>query len=122
MLSALANTNYGWRKQYLTTVYHCMIKTKMDYAGPAWQGNIADCHKLMLERTQHRALRLITGEFRETSLEALRAETGIPSFHTHMKSNLLISKEKALRLDESHPRRRAFEDSVPKRIGLKNNT
>ena len=60
--------------------------------------------------------------FKDTPLEALRAETGIPSFQTHMNRNLLISKEKALRLDDSHPRRRAFEDSVPKRIGLKNNT
>ena len=115
MLSALANSNFGWRKQYLVRVYRCMIMSKMDYAGPAWQGNIADCHKLTLERSQNRALRLITGQFADSPLESLRAETGIPSFDTHIKRNLLISKEKALRLDDSHPRRRAAEDSITKR-------
>ena len=122
MLSALANSNFGWRKQYLVRVYRCMIMSKMDYAGPAWQGNIADCHKLTLERSQNRALRLITGQFADSPLESLRAETGIPSFDTHIKRNLLISKEKALRLDDSHPRRRAAEDSIPKRVGLTNNS
>ena len=35
MLSALANSSFGWRKQNLVTVYHGMVKSKMDYAGPA---------------------------------------------------------------------------------------
>ena len=122
MLSALSNSTFGWRKQYLITIYHSMVKSKMDYSGPAWQGNIAESHQRSLERTQNRALRLITGQFKDTPVEALLAETGIPSFKTHMKRNLLISKEKAMRLDESHPRRRAYDESVPKRLGLKNDT
>ena len=122
MLSALSNSSYGWRKQYLTTVYQCIVKSKMDYSGPAWQGNIAETHTKALERTQNKALRIITGQFKDTPVQALRAETGIPSFRTHMERNLLISREKALRLDEAHPRRCAYTNSVPKRLGMKNDT
>ena len=120
MLSALANSSWGWKKKYLTTVYHTLVKSKMDYAGPAWQGNIAECHKLSLERAQNRGLRQITGQFKDTPLEALRAEAGIPSYRTHMERNLLKSREKALRLDLKHPRRLAHEEARKKRLGLKN--
>ena len=122
MLSALSHSKWGWKKQYLVKIYHSVIKSKLGYSGAAWQGNIADSHIQSLERTQNRALRLITGQFKDTPLVALRAEAGIPSYETHMKRNLLISREKALRLDNDHPRRRAFDESVPKRIGMKNDT
>jgi ribonuclease HI len=61
-------------------------------------------------------LTLITGQFKDTPLEALRAEAGVPSYYTFIERNLLISKEKGLRLDEQHPRRRAFDESIPKRL------
>ena len=122
MLSALAHSSYGWRKQCLTTVYHSMVKSKMDYAGPAWQGNICQTNLDKLERAQNKSLRLITGQFADTPLEALRAEAGVPSFKTHIERNLLKSKEKALRLEPTHPRRLAYEESNEKRTGLKNNT
>jgi len=122
MLSALSNSSYGWRKQYLTTVYQCIVKSKMDYSGPAWQGNIAETHTKALERTQNKALHIITGQFKDTPVQPLRAETGIPSVRTHMERNLLISREKELRLDEAHPRRCAYTNSVPKRLGMKNDT
>ena len=119
MISALAHSNYGWRKPYLVTVYHSMVKSKMDFAGPAWQGNT--CHIDKLEVVQNKALRLITGQFKDSPLEALRAESGVPSFQTHVERNLLISKEKALRLDENHPRRLAYSQSVPRRLADKKN-
>lgn len=122
ILSALSHSSWGWRKQHLTKIFHGLIKSKLGYAAASWQGNIAECHKLSLERTQNRALRLITGQFKDTPLEALRAEAGVPSYRTHMERNLLISKEKALRLDDQHPRRCAFEESIPKRPGLNDNS
>ena len=75
------------------TVYHGMVKSKMDYAGPAWQGNT--CHIGKLDVAQNRPLRIITGQFKDTPLETLRAESGVQSFKTHVERNLLISKEKA---------------------------
>ena len=119
MLSALANSSFGWRKQNLVTVYHGMVKSKMDYAGPAWQGNT--CHIGKLDVAQNRALRIITGQFKDTPLETLRAESGVQSFKTHVERNLLISKEKALRNDKNHPRRLAYEESVPRRLMTKQN-
>ena len=102
-------------------VFHCLIKSKLGYSAAAWQGNIAECHKKKLDAAQNRGLRLITGQFKDTPLEALRAEARIPSYRTQIDRSLLISKEKALRQDEQHPRRRAFDDSLPKRLKSERN-
>ena len=101
MLSALANSNFGWRKQYLISVYQSMVLTKMSYAGPGWQGNTHHIGKL--EVAQNRALRIVTGQFKDAPLESIRAESGVPSVKTQVARNLMISKEKALRLDPDHP-------------------
>ena len=95
-----------------------MVKSKMDYAGPAWQGNT--CHIGKLDVAQNRALRIITGQFKDTPRETLRAESGVPSIKTHVDRNLLISKEKALRNNANHPRRLAYNESVPRRLTKQN--
>jgi ribonuclease HI len=69
-----------------------------------------------LDRAQNKALRLITGQFKDTPLEALRYEAGVCSYQTHMDRNILKSREKALRLPAIHPRRVAREESVTKRL------
>ena len=74
-----------------------------------------------MDVAQNRALRIITGQFKDTPLETLRAESGVQSFKTHVERNLLISKEKALRNDKNHPRRLAYEESVPRRLMTKQN-
>ena len=121
ILSALSHSTWGWKKEYLVKVFHCLIKSKLGYSAAAWQGNIAECHKKKLDAAQNRGLRLITGQFKDTPLEALRAEARIPSYRTQIDRSLLISKEKALRQDEQHPRRRAFDDSLPKRLKAEKN-
>ena len=83
MLSALAHSNYGWRKQYLVTVYHAMVSTKMCYAGPGWQGNTRHLGKL--DVAQNKATRIITGQFKDAPLEAIRAESGVPSVQTQVE-------------------------------------
>ena len=42
------------------------------------------------------------------------------SYTTHMKRNILRSREKALRLHASHPRRLAYEESIPRRLDRHN--
>ena len=111
MLSALAHNNYGWRKQYLVTVFHAMVSSKMHYAGPGWQGNT--CHLVKLDVAQNKALRIITGQFKDAPLEAIRAESGVPSVKTQVDRKLMISKEKALRLSRDHPRKLAYGEAVP---------
>ena len=116
MLLALSHSEYGWRKDHLRSVYNTFIKSKMDYSGPGWQGNLAPNHIARLERTQNKALRLITGQFRDCPLVALRLEAGVVSYETHMKRGILRSREKALRSHATHPRRLAYEESVPRRL------
>ena len=53
--------------------------SKMDYSGPAWQPNLAVTQVEKLERVQNRALRLITGQFADCPLDALRLEAGVVS-------------------------------------------
>ena len=116
MLNALSHSEWGWRKEHLRSVYDTFIKSKMDYSGPAWQPNLAATHIHKLERTQNKALRLITGQFADSPLVAVRLEAGVVSYETQMKQNILRSREKALRLPDSHPRRRAYDESVPQRL------
>ena len=65
---------------------------------------------------QNKALRLITGQFRDCPLVALRLEAGVVSYETHMKRSILRSREKALHSHATHPRRLAYEESVPRRL------
>ena len=116
MLLALSHSEYGWRKEHLVSVYNTFIMSKMDYSGPAWQPNLAVTQVAKLERVQNRALRLITGQFADCPLDALRLEAGVVSYETHIKRNVLRSREKALRSHPSHPRRLAYEESVPQRL------
>ena len=116
ILAALSNSEWGWRKQYLTKIYFSHVKSKLDYAGPAWQGNLQRTNINILERTQNKALRLITGQFKSTPIPSLRAEAGIPSYETQMYRNAIKSVEKAKRLPSGHPRRLALEASVKRRV------
>ena len=49
-------------------------------------------------------------------------ESGIPSFRMQRERNFLISRGKVLILDEAHPRRCTYANSVSKRLDMKNYT
>ena len=57
----------------------------------------------------------MTGQLKSSPVEALRLESGIPSYETHMRRNILKSREKAQRLPEDHPRHIALKSAVPPR-------
>ena len=116
VLAALANTSYGVMKQDLVPVFHAVVKSKLDYSGPAWQANLCDTNREKLDVAQNKALRIITGQFKDSPLDSLRRETGVPSYYTHMDRNILKSREKALRFPADHPRRIARDNAVPKRL------
>ena len=115
MLAALSNTTWGWRKQDLMKVYSANIKSKMDYAGSAWQPWLSKTNLLILERLQNKALRYVTGQVQNTAEEALQLEAGVPSFKTNVIRNCIRSREKAERSAIDHPRRLALENSIPSR-------
>ena len=69
----------------------------------------------VIERTQNKALRLITGQVQNTDVGVLRVEAGITSFKTNAIRNCLRSHEKAHRLPDDHPRRLALAEATPRR-------
>jgi ribonuclease HI len=68
---------------------------------------------LKLERAQNKALRIVTGQYSSTPVEALRLESGISSYKTHSKRLACIAAEKADRLPPDHPRNAALNPAVP---------
>ena len=120
MLAALANTEYGWRKDDLKVVYHAFISSKMHYASAAWQPWLSESNVKVLDSIQNRALRIMSGQVASSPVEALRAEMDIPSFATQRDRRCLLAKEIAERRPEDHPRRLALE-SVVKTKNQRNN-
>ncbi len=77
---------------------------------PAWQPWLAPTRLDQLERCQNRALRIITGHLKNTTLEALRIEAAVPSIATQAKQQAAVAYEKAHRLPMTHPRRELLEE------------
>jgi ribonuclease HI len=115
MISAVSHSEWGWDKQHLTQLYHAYVRSQLDYAGPGWQPWLSDSNRMQLERAQNKALRRVTGQMRNSPVEALRYGAGVPTFDTQMKRNCLKSTELARRLPSSHPRRIALDRAVPRR-------
>jgi len=103
MLGAVANTEWGWKKPDLTKIYNSQVRPALDYGGPAWQPWLSVTNKKTLETANNRALRMITGQSKDSPLDAVRAESGIPSYSTISKRNTLIARERALRSSKDHP-------------------
>ena len=112
MIRAVANTTYGWGRDELKKLYFSFVRSRLDYAGPAWQPWLCDTNLTSLEVVQNKALRAITGQLSSSPVEALRYETQIPSYATHMERNCLKSMELAKRLPSGHPRSLAFNNAV----------
>ena len=115
MLASVGNSSWGWDKEHLKQLYFAFMRTKLDYSGPGWQPWLADDNIKILERTQNKALRVITGQLKSSPYEALRYETRIPSYATHIKRATLKSREKAKRLPPDHPRHIALQEAIPPR-------
>jgi ribonuclease HI len=108
MLGALSFTSWGWRKQDLQKVYTSTIRSRIDYAGPAWQPWCQKTNINILERSQNKALRKITGQVSCTAVDVLRKEADTTSIKTGAIRNCIQSREKAERLPDKHPRKLAL--------------
>ena len=97
-------------------VYTTMQRSVMDYAAAAWQPWLSKTQFQKLEKAQNSSLRIMSGQYASTPLEALRLETGIESYETNSKRLTAKAYEKAKRLEESHPRYKALSnDAAPHR-------
>ena len=115
IISAVANKTWGWKKEELKKLYFAYVRSKLDYAGPAWQPWLSDTNIGVLEATQNKAFRAISGQLKSTPVEALRYEVHLPAYKTHLDRNCLKSFEQAKRLPHFHPRRRALDSAVQPR-------
>ena len=113
LLASVGNSSWGWDKEHLRQLYFSFMRSKLDYGGPGWQPWLSDLNISLLERTQNKALRVITGQLQNSPVEALRYESGIPSYSTQIDRNTLKSVELAKRLPPNHPRHIAFTSAIP---------
>ena len=54
-----------------STMYFAYVRSKMDYAAPAWQPWLSNTNMTRLEALQNRALRIVSGQLVSTPLDAL---------------------------------------------------
>jgi ribonuclease HI len=111
ILSSLSTKIWGWKKKKLAQVYHTMQKSVLDYAAPGWQPYLSETQMNKLEVAQNSALRIISGQYKSTPVEALRLETGVQSYRTTSKQLTAKAYEKALRLPADHPRAKILAES-----------
>jgi len=111
ILACLSSKSWGWKKNNMKRVYTSMQRSVLDYAAPAWQPWLSDTKKNKLEVAQNKALRLVTGQYASTPLEAVRLEADVESYNTHSKHLCAIAYEKAIRLDPEHPKHSALGEN-----------
>jgi hypothetical protein len=103
-------------KRDLMKVYISHIRSIMDYAAAGWQPWLRQSNMDALEIVQNKAIRIVTGNVQKSRISARRWEALTPSYSTLSKRNILRSVEKAVRLDDQHPRKLALcKDPVPRK-------
>ena len=113
LIGMVANTEYGWRRDDLRKLFSSLVRGKLDYAAPGWQGWLSDSSIEAMDRVQNRGIRLITGQMKSSPVDALRLEAGFPPYATHIERMCLRSAEKASRVPEDHPIFLAATKAVP---------
>ena len=113
---ATVHTSWGWRRSTLKMVFHALIRSKLDYAAPAWQPWLSAINLSCLDCLQNRSFRLIIGQFVSTPLDTLRLEVDVQSYHTCSNRSILKAREKALRSIDDHPKRVALAPDIPQRL------
>ena len=114
IIRATAHTSWGWHRFKLKMAFHALVRTKLDYAAPAWQPWLSDTN--LPSPFQNRSLQLITGQLVSTPLEALRLEADVQSYPTCSKRLILKAKEKRLCSTDDHPQRIALAVNVLQRL------
>ena len=116
IIRATAHTSWGWRRTTLKMAFHALVRSKLNYAAPAWQPWLSETNLINLDRLQNRSLHLITGQLISTPLEALRLEADVQSYSTCSKRLILKANEKAQRSTDDHPKRIALNINIPQRL------
>jgi len=113
LLAMVSYSTWGWGRAELMKLYSAFVRSKMDYAASSWQPWLSPSNVEVLDRVQNRALRLITGQMQSSPVDALRLESGVPSYHTHVDRVCMRSAEKALRMPDDHPLNTVVQNAIP---------
>ena len=113
IIRATVHTSCGWHSSTLKMAFHALVRSKLDYAAPAWQPWLSNTNLSCLDCLQNCSLRLITGQLVSTPVEALRLEAHVQSYPTCSNCLILKAKEKALRSTDNNPKRIALDVNIP---------
>ena len=56
IIRATAHTSWGWRRSTLKMAFHALVRSKLDYAAPAWQPWLSETNLSNLNRLQNCSL------------------------------------------------------------------
>ena len=116
ILRATMHRSQGWRCSTLKIAFHALIRSKLNYATPAWQPWLSATNISSLDCLQNCALRLVTGQLVSTPLETLRLEADVQSYNTCSNRLILRAQGKALRSSDDHPKRLALTANASQRL------
>ena len=94
IIKATAHTSWDWRHSTLKMILHALVRSELDYAALIWQPRLFDTNLSNLDCLQNHSLRLITGQFVSTPLEALRLKADVQSYSTCRKRLILKAHKK----------------------------
>ena len=81
IIRATAHTSWGWYCSTLKIAFHILIRSKLDYAAPAWQSWLSATNLSCLDCLQNCSLQFISGHLVSTPLEDLHLEADVQSYH-----------------------------------------
>ena len=61
IIRATAHTSWGWHRSTLKMAFYALIRSKFDYAAPAWQHWLSAANLPCLDRLQNHSICLIAG-------------------------------------------------------------
>ena len=115
LLRMVSNSEWGWSRNHLKNLYLTFGRSKLNYAAPGWQPWLSDTQIAKLEVEQNKALRIVTGQYKDIHCDTLRREANICSMETSIKRECAKAAEKAARQPPDHPRRITWEGEVHQR-------
>ena len=85
VLKALAGTNWGQQEETLLVTYKALGKSIANYAAPVWSINASESNIGKIQHTQNKALRIITGSHKMSSIDHIHSETKMLQVEDHLK-------------------------------------
>jgi hypothetical protein len=101
ILKQLTGTDWGKHKETLTATYKTYTRPILEYASPVWSSMISKTNMGELQIVQNAALRVSTGQTKDTNIQYLHDETLVLPLKTHTR--LLASQLREKATVSTHP-------------------